>query len=278
LAIELNGYIGWMQQNQRSKGTITDYCYELKKLPDDFKEQQTYLRENRKRRMLVSAYRSYLKYLKYIKAITRNELFELLDTIQLPKKRGTSHGKKSGRAFPWDQWGNIVKNAPNRVAKMGIWLGFNFGLRLSEIIFLRVQDVDLDQGLIHITGENRSDGWHPKHYRERVVPISSKTHERVLTKWLKNRPKELNHPYLLWVERTGLQVRDRTFQRWCKGAHPDLRPHDLRRSYATNLYYKSDKDVKTVQLALGHSNVGTTSNYLHLEEAEYLDKIRSALS
>lgn len=275
---ELKGYIEWMQQNQKSKGTIMDYCYELKKLPDDFKEQQTYLLEYRKRRMLVSAYRSYLKYLKYTKTITRNELLDLLDTIQLPKKRGRSHGKKSGKAFHRDQWGDIVKNAPNRVAKVGIWLGFNFGLRLSEIIFLRVQDVDLDQMLIHITGESRKDEWHPKHYRERVVPISTKVQKEVLEEWIKRRPRGIKHPYLLWVERTGLQVSDRTFQRWCRNAHSELRPHDLRRSYAVNLYYATDKDVKVVQLSLGHSDVGTTSNYLLIEETEYLDKIRSALS
>ena len=275
--IDLKGYSDWMLQNQKSKGTITDYCYELKKLPDDFKDQHNYLLLNRKRRMLVSAYRSYLKYLKYIKTITRNDLLELLDTIQLPKKRGGSFGKKSGKAFHKDQWSEIIGNGPNRVAKMGIWLGFSYGLRLSEIIYLRVQDIDLDQMVIYITGENRKDGWHPKHYRERVVPITPNT-AKVLKKWLKFMPSGLKHPYLLWVERTGFQVPDRTFQRWCKEAHPELRPHDLRRSYATNLYYATEKDVKVVQLALGHADVGTTSNYLRLEEAEYLDKIRSALS
>jgi len=254
--IELKGYTEWMLQTQKSKGTIEDYCFELKKIPDDFKEQQTYLLENRKKRMLVSAYRSYLNYLKFIKTISRNELLELLDTIQLPKKRGRSHGKKSGR----------------------IWLGFNYGLRLSEIIFLRIQDVDLDQMLIHITGENRKDEWHPKHYRERVVPISTKIQKEIFEKWIKRRPSGIKHTYLLWVERTGLQVSGRTFQRWCKEAHSELRPHDLRRSYAINLYYKTDKDVKVVQLALGHSDVGTTSNYLLIEETEYLDKVRSALS
>jgi len=276
--IELKGYTEWMLQTQKSKGTIEDYCFELKKIPDDFKEQQTYLLENRKKRMLVSAYRSYLNYLKFIKTISRNELLELLDTIQLPKKRGRSHGKKSGRSFQYEQWGDIVKNAPNRAAKMGIWLGFNYGLRLSEIIFLRIQDVDLDQMLIHITGENRKDEWHPKHYRERVVPISTKIQKEIFEKWIKRRPSGIKHTYLLWVERTGLQVSGRTFQRWCKEAHSELRPHDLRRSYAINLYYKTDKDVKVVQLALGHSDVGTTSNYLLIEETEYLDKVRSALS
>lgn len=275
--IDFDGYIQWMLGQQRSKRTIRNYCYELKRLPNDFREQQSFALQNKNKRMLISAWRSFLKFLKREKIITGDELFELLNTHKLPKKRGRSHSKRRGQAFPFEEWREIVRNAPNRIAKMGIWIGFHFGLRLSEILYLRIQDIDLDKELIYITGENREDEWTPKYERERAVPINRKQ-VKIFQKWLNVRSEELKHSYLLWIERTGSQVSDRTFQRWCKKAHPELSPHDLRYSYATNLYYASAQDVKAVSLVLGHSNVAITSDYLRLDEKEFLGKVRKALA
>lgn len=274
--IDLGEYSEWLEGKQLSRNTIKNYCYELRKLPGSFKEQQRYALEYRNRRMLISAWRSYLKYLKKLKRISGDELLELLEVHALPKTRGNSHAK--GKAFPKEEWDDIIRNAPNRIAKMGIWVGFHYGLRLSEITYLRVQEVDLEQMLIRITGKGRKDNWFPKYKRERVVPIVTERHVSIFKRWLRERPTDLNHPYLLWLGRTGFQLSPRNFQRWCKQAHPELSPHDLRRSYATDLYYASDKDVKAVQLALGHSNVAVTSDYLRLEETEYLRRIRKALA
>lgn len=52
-----------------------------------------------------------------------------------------------------------------------------------------------------------------------------------------------------------------------------LQPHDLRRSYATNLLRKGI-DLKTVAELLGHSNINTTSKYIHLSENELVQKIK----
>lgn len=267
------GYSQWMTKQNKSEGTIREYLYVLKKLPDNPEE---YLIVNHKKKMIIAAYRSYLKYLKHIKQITSEELLDSLETYKLPKRRGNSHTKKQGKAYPQAQWNSFIKNAPNRVAKLGIWMGFNFGLRLSEIIHLRVQDINLEAGELYITGTNRSDNWHPKHFHERTLPIT-RAQKNILTKWIDKRDS-LNHDYLLWTPRNDNQVTSRNFQRWCKRADPNLKPHDLRRSYATNLYYATNKDTKIVQLLLGHSNIGITSEYLCLEENEAFDKARRAMA
>ena len=102
-----------------------------------------------------------------------------------------------------------------------------------------------------------------------------KSQKETFVRWINERPK-LNHPYLIYSARNN-QVISRTFQRWCKKAHPELKPHDLRRSFAKVLYYESDKDLKLVQILLGHSNIGTTSRYLGLDTEEVQERFTKAM-
>jgi len=289
--IEFEEYIEWMLEKRKSPRTIQNYCYELKKFPNDFNEHRSFIKDNKDKKMLIFAYRSYLRFLKRKGTLNREQLLDLLDVINPPKRRGKSNNELSGQSFHRDEWREIVKKGPNKMAKFGIWIGFNFGLRLSEIIYLRVQDVDLDKMIIRITSKGREkdkievtkghfiyEKWTPKHDRERTVSINTKYQVGIFSRWLKDRPKSIKHDYLLWSPKSLEQLKDRTFQRWCKQACSDLRPHDLRRSFATTLFYATNKDIKIVQELLGHSNIATTSQYLRLDEETILKKAREAMS
>ena len=117
----------------------------------------------------------------------------LLDTFRPPKRRGqVQNAKWSSR----DQWESLVANAPNRCAKMGIWSGLQFGLRIGEITHLRVEDIDLERQLIHIQIQK---DWHPKHFRERSIPMTAYQKE-ILGRWIKER-SVLDHPYLIFLHR-----------------------------------------------------------------------------
>lgn len=260
-----------MESQNLSQGTIDDYLYEMKKVPHDPEEQKTYLVMNRKKRMLISAYRKYLRFLKTEGIINSEHLYDLLDTYKLPKKRGRT---KKGKWYSQDKWGEIVQAAPTRCAKLGIWIGLQFGLRLGEIINLRIQDVDLSNNRFLI--QKHEDGWHPKCFRDRSIPIPP-VQRKILVRWLKIRPN-LDHDFLLWCGSDKHKVSERTFQRWCSIALEGLKPHDLRRSFANALYYNSGKDVKIVSDVLGHASVGTTSNYLGLDEEEIQNKFIKAMS
>jgi integrase len=262
--------------------TIREYSYVLAKVPRRKRKQQQYLKEYRQDRMLMNAWRKYIRSLRHYDKIEEVDYYRQLDLFYPPKRRGYIDSKKAGKAYPKSQWRDIIKNAPNRVAKIAIWCGFQFGLRLAELTHLRVEDIDFEKQVIFIRGhrqnvENGVKYWTPKHNHDRMLPFTS-SQGRILKRWLKERSKDLFHPYILWTGRNGNPVGHRTFQRWCKQAHPELKAHDLRRSFATNLYYSSGKDVKIVQLALGHSNVATTSQYLRLDAKESMDRIREAMS
>lgn len=270
-------YTQWLQTQGRASNTIRQYIYRLKNIPDDV---EAYFANPNLigKKLKFAAYRSYLKFLtKKKKLMSKEDLLDALDTFKAPAKRGNNHSDRKW-SVPKAKWATHIRQTPNRVGKMGVWLGFHFGLRLSEILHLRVQDINFKDQLILVRPHRKETGqeaWYPKYYRERQIPFT-KDHEDTLKRWINEiRPKDLPHPYLLWTTRGPRKyqlVSWRTFQNWCKKA--GVRPHVLRYSFATHWYEKS-KDIKLISELLGHANVSTTSEYLQLGKKETMSKARS---
>ncbi|MHA1170176.1 MAG: tyrosine-type recombinase/integrase, partial [Candidatus Hodarchaeales archaeon] len=175
------------------------------------------------------------------------------------------------------KWGEYISKGSNKIAKMGIWMGFQFGLRLGEIIHLRIQDIDFDKQEIYIRphrkGKNQR-AWNPKYNRERQVPFT-KDQAAIFKRWIHEVRPELNHSYLLWTPTSKQPLHPRNFQRWCMKAN--LHAHVLRYSFATH-YYNQTKDVKLISELLGHSSVSTTSEYLCLSQQKVMEKARAAFA
>lgn len=273
----LNEYSQWLRTQGITEGTIREYLYCLKLIDD---EVETFFANPnlRNKRVKFAAYRSYLKFLaKKKNLLNRGELADALDTLKPPKKRGNNHSDRKW-SVPKAKWAEHIRKAPNRVAKMAIFLGFHFGLRLSEILHLRIQDINFKDSLVLIRPHKKAKGqerWYPKYNRERQVPFT-KEHAKVLDRWINDiRPKGLPHSYLLWTMRGPRKnhiVQNRSFQRQCNKA--GLHPHVLRYSFATH-YYNESKDVKLISELLGHANVSTTSEYLQLGKKETMSKARA---
>jgi integrase len=267
---ELESFAHWLRNEGKAESTIYEYCNAIKDVP--LSNPHSYLKENQHRHMVIQGYRLFLNYRYDMKKITLLQKQQGLESYKWKKPR---RGRKyQGKAYPKIQWKNFIKRATHRVAKMGIWLGFNFGLRVGEIVHLRIQDIDLDKNTLTITGYNRMDQWQPKtSYSERTIEFNGQQ-KSILAKWIRKRPT-LTHAYLLW-NRNLDPVSERQFQRWCKQI--SLKTHDLRRSFATNLYYASGKDLALVKIALGHSNVAITSQYLCLDDQEAKKRIAKAMA
>jgi integrase len=274
-------------QGNLAPSTIQEYSYVLVKVPTGkkfliTKDTEKYLNANRKNAMLMNAWRKFIRFLYQIDKINQKDYNIHLANYYPEKRRGYVNTEQAGQAFPKSEWTELIRKAPNPCAKMGIWLGLQFGMRLAEILNLRVHDIDFTNQCIRVLHhksdlENGVQEWNPKHKHDRRIAFNEKQ-AKTLKRWIDERPNDLIHPYLIWTPRNKSQVIHRTFQRWCKEANPRLKSHDLRRSFATNLYYASGKDLVVVQKALGHSNISTTSQYLRLEEETYLEKMRKALA
>jgi integrase/recombinase XerD len=136
------------------------------------------------------------------------------------------------------------------------------GLRVSEIVSLKVNQVNLEAGYLTVVGKGR---------KERAVPIGSYARNRVLAYLNDVRPQLLRRrlsPYLFVTRaarpmtRQGfwLRLRRRVRRSEVEGR---VSPHTLRHAFATHLV-ENGADLRAVQLMLGHADIGTTEIYTHV--------------
>jgi site-specific recombinase XerD len=136
---------------------------------------------------------------------------------------------------------------------------FYLGLRNSELLNLRVDDVDLINRLVKVVqGKGKKD---------RIVPVPSEAFSLELKEWIGSREEGL----LFAGRNEDGRLSDRHLRRIVK-AHAkaagirkasEIHPHTLRHSYATFLY-NSGSQLNEIQALLGHKNIETTTIYTHL--------------
>jgi integrase/recombinase XerD len=147
---------------------------------------------------------------------------------------------------------------------------YGAGLRVSELISMRLQDINLDANFVRVMGKGS---------KERVVPIGTPARS-ITQKWIKEgRPfllKTISTPYL-FVARAGKPMTRQSFWKIIKkyallaNISKNITPHTLRHSFATHLL-EGGADLRSVQTMLGHSDISTTQIYTHISR-EYLIKM-----
>lgn len=148
-------------------------------------------------------------------------------------------------------------------------LMYSSGLRVSELINLTVNDVDLKNSLVRIFGKGS---------KERIVPLNDYATEALNNYILYHRPKlfKQKENNYLFLNNHGNQMTRQGFFKTLKkitkekGIKSELSPHTLRHSFATHLL-KYGADLRSIQELLGHSDISTTQIYTHITN-EMLEK------
>ena len=142
-----------------------------------------------------------------------------------------------------------------------IELAYSSGLRLSELVGVNLGDLDLDAGAVRVVGKGS---------KQRDLPVGRHAC-RAIRCWLKLRTQfARDGEEALFVSRRGRRLSPRSVQKRLAehaarcGLGPRLHPHVLRHSFASHLL-ESSGDLRAVQELLGHSNIGTTQIYTHLD-------------
>ncbi len=140
-------------------------------------------------------------------------------------------------------------------------LFYSSGLRLAELVSLDINDVDLAEGMVRVTGKGS---------RTRVVPVGRMA-VKALRQWLSQRGELAREDTLaLFVSRRGQRLSRRSVQarlaHWSRqqGLDSSVHPHMLRHAFASHLL-ESSGDLRAVQELLGHADISTTQIYTPLD-------------
>jgi len=139
---------------------------------------------------------------------------------------------------------------------------YSCGMRISEAIVLRYEDISFEEKLIKVTGKGN---------KERLIPMGAQA-LRLLEKYLqKSRPYILGsrESEYLFISKKGSMLNRKSVWRLLKGyvdrteIKKNITPHTLRHSFATHLIERG-ADLRSVQELLGHMDISTTQIYTHL--------------
>jgi integrase/recombinase XerD len=142
------------------------------------------------------------------------------------------------------------------------------GLRVSELVGLRIADVHLEPGYVRVFGKGR---------KQRMVPLGDLARDRIATYVAQARPSFVKNPKEPALFLTG-RGKPMTRQGFWKllGAYArsvgiaNVSPHKLRHSFATHLI-EHGADLRAVQAMLGHADITTTQIYTHVSRARLVE-------
>ena len=149
---------------------------------------------------------------------------------------------------------------------------YGSGLRVSELVNLRLSDIYRQEGFMRIIGKGS---------KQRLVPISPVA-DQWLQYWLEDRSKlDIKPEYsdIVFLNRYGRQLtRAMIFtiiKTLAKQAdiHKNISPHTLRHSFATHLL-QNGADLRIIQQLLGHEDITTTEIYTHIEIQDLREAIQ----
>ena len=139
------------------------------------------------------------------------------------------------------------------------------GLRVSELVGLKLSELSLSEGLVRVVGKGS---------KERIVPLGEEARAWIERYLKRARPKLLAgrvSDAVFVTQRSGAMTRQMFWilvKRYAliAGIHAPLSPHGLRHAFATHLL-NHGADLRVVQLLLGHADISTTQIYTHVARA-----------
>ncbi len=255
-ALDLSRYVNFLESQQITQLSQTDTTVILAWLVN--LSSQGLSAKSRARHL--SAIRGLYQFAIQKKFLTTNPVKD----VDLPKT-GTSLPHIMSAQEVSDLLCAVVPKAPRQMRDLAMLeVMYGAGLRVSELIFLQISDINSDTNLVRVMGKGS---------RERIVPLGSKARNAV-EQWKSiGRPLMLAgvaSPYL-FVARAGNPMTRQGFWKIIKkyalaaGITKNISPHTLRHSFATHLL-EGGADLRSVQTMLGHADIGTTQIYTHVTQ------------
>jgi site-specific recombinase XerD len=152
---------------------------------------------------------------------------------------------------------SFIESAPTRRDRMLLQTAYACGLRIQELMHLRVRDIDSARMVVVAR--------HGKGAKDRLVPLSDRLLAELRVYWRWQQPKV----WLFPGQKPEQPLHASHLQRLCQqlvrqlGWSKHVTPHTLRHSFATHML-EAGADLRTLQAILGHTSLQTTALYLHV--------------
>jgi integrase/recombinase XerC len=218
----------------------------------------------------ISTLRSFFRYLNREQIITSNPA-KSVSTPKVEKTLPTTltvdeafRLMESPKSFSEKFSSARVKNVRLRDRAI-LELLYSSGLRVSELVGLNSNQIDLDLGIVKVMGKGR---------KERIVPVGMKAVESL--KAYLNERGGLKGEEPLFVNSVGGRLSARSVGRLIKkytkhsGIFRKVSPHSLRHTFATHLL-DAGADIREIQEMLGHSSLSTTQRYTHVSMGKLME-------
>ncbi len=189
---------------------------------------------------------------------------KVVDEVKIPKK-----AKKLPVVLSIPELKMVFSHTKPGRNRLLLQFIYSTGVRVSEAIKLKIQELNLDQLTANVRGG--------KGNKDRVVVLSVKWSKEI-RKYLK---KKKSQSEFVFSKKNGKPLSTDTVERIIRhaakkgGLMKRVTPHVLRHSFATHLL-ESGENIRKIQLLLGHANLSTTSIYTHVSKEE-LKKVQSPL-
>lgn len=211
---------------------------------------------------------------RFLSAARRYYRFLVRERVRPDDPTALIEGPRQGRSLPKALGAGDVDKllaAPDVTSDLGLRdramleLLYACGLRVSELVGLGAQQVNLTRGVVQVVGKGG---------RERLVPMGEES-RHWLERYLKQGRPALAAPRpaeALFLSKRGTGMTRQNFWHLIKryallaGISTSLSPHTLRHAFATHLL-EHGADLRAVQMLLGHRDLSTTQIYTHITRA-----------
>ena len=250
-----------MRLHGLAEGTQRTYLEAVKNLarhynrsPDQLSEddiRQFFVHLSQTQRRANSTVRVHLFAIKFLFRYTLRRPLPLFDLIRLPRQH------KLPVVLSRHEVRQILAHIRRPAARMSAVMMYACGLRVSEAVHLRAQDIDSPRMLVCVRNG--------KGNKDRYVCLPQRTLLLLRAYWRRHHP----HTWLFPDPSGAKPIRPQAVRRCIQAAARDCRIHKrvgchtLRHSYATHLL-EQGLDVRAIQRLLGHRSIRTTVRYLHL--------------
>jgi integrase/recombinase XerD len=282
----INGFVSFLKlEKSLSENSIDAYAHDVEKLVQylEYKQEnlapeqvtlqhlQGFLRwihelgmSSGSQARIISGIRAFFRYL-ILEGVIRSNPSELLESPKLGRKLPETLSVEEIERII----GAIDLSRPEGERNKAILeVLYGCGLRVSELVNLKISDIHFNEGFLSITGKGN---------KQRLVPLGNMANKQVriyLQQVRVNKPIKKGSEDYVFLNKNGARMSRVMVFYIIKelaekaGIRKKISPHTFRHSFATHLV-EGGADLRAVQEMLGHSSIMTTEIYTHLDR-DYL--------